>query len=168
MSDDDSLYDPGPGEDVASDSKPASVVPVERRAAPASAGKKRKRPTVSTAAIPDSENAFLLERLWSGARLAWSPNRRAVSSARLMQLLHVKQNLDLLEGSEYLETLGVPARALRNPVVFDSIFEELEAEENIDLLSRLSAPQAVDTSADVPADDAPDAPAAAVDISAWF
>lgn len=110
-----------------------------------------------------------VERLWSGARQAWSPNRRAMSSARLMQLLHVKQNLDLLEGSEYLETLGVPARALRNPVVFDSIFEELEAEENIDMLSRLSAPKAVvDTSADVPANDVLDAPAAGVDISAWF
>lgn len=86
-----------------------------------------------------------------------------------MQLLHVKQNIDLLEGTEQLELLGVPACSLRDPQVFASIFEEIEAEEDADMLTRLSAPLAtVDAAPAAVLDNAPELDGVAPDISDWY
>jgi hypothetical protein len=50
--------------------------------------------------------ALGVERLWSAARLTLTDNRRSMLSARLMQLLQVKLNVNLLNDSALLETLG--------------------------------------------------------------
>jgi hypothetical protein len=67
-----------------------------------------------------------VERLWSGARLVLTDNRRSMGSARLMQLLNAKLNMHLLEDSMILEQLGVKD-FFANEVMFEDVFEEVQA-----------------------------------------
>jgi hypothetical protein len=51
--------------------------------------------------------ALGVERLWSAARITLTDNRNPINTARLMQLLHLKLNIGLLEDSAFLDSICV-------------------------------------------------------------
>ena len=68
-----------------------------------------------------------VERIWSAAVISLPPNRRSLSSSRLMQLVNCKSNVHLLPDAAMLESLGVVQKILTAD--FQSLWQEIQEVE---------------------------------------
>jgi hypothetical protein len=81
-------------------------------------------------------SALGVERLWSAARCIFTDNRRSLLTQRLLQLLMLKLNIDLLGDDPFLESLDIK-KIMANDSDFASIFQELvEAEVQEEWVAR--------------------------------
>ena len=116
--------------------------------------------TVALRVLSGKAAALGVERLWSYARVVLTDNRRSMLTSRLMQLLQVKMNGNLLEGERLSTCAKQVAAMLDDGASFESIFDDLAqfeeeeqaeraADEGADeLLSDVEAPVAAGTKED--------------------
>lgn len=82
-------------------------------------------------------SALGCERLWSGAKLVFTDNRRSLATERMMQLLNLKCNAHLLDSES--THMGAQALIEKLSTDFDSIFEDVALAEEEEVAARRSS-----------------------------
>lgn len=86
-------------------------------------------------------SALGVERLWSGARLIFTDNRRSLATRRVMQLLNLKCNSFLLDGHGTHQDVSNLVEEIETE--FESIFEDVALAEEAEVAADMT-PSIVD------------------------